>query len=412
MDYDLVIVGGGLAGSSVGAAMVANGMRVLIIEREVEFRDRIRGEGMLPWGVAEARELGIYQPLLDSCAIETRWWTAPDDNRDLVETTPSRAGCLNFYHPEMQHRLLDHAVAAGAELLRPAEVVHVCLGPSPTVVARWNGVERRISAHLVVGADGRGSRVRAWAGFPVRRDPQCFTAVGTLYRGLALPDDAVQFVPNPETQRLSIIFPISGGRFRTYFVFEHGTRPPLSGRKDQRTFVEESVAAGASADWFRGGEPVGPLASFDAPDTWADHPYRNGVVLVGDAAAASDPCFGCGLSLTLRDVRVLRDHLSATPDWCAAADAYAEAHDRYFHTLHRIHAWYGDLWYRGGAEADQLRARALPRIAEDPARLVDFIALGPERRSRAAAHVRRGLTLAKGNAFAADHQARPAKLDP
>ena len=72
MDYDLVIVGGGLAGSSVGAAMVANGMRVLIIEREVEFRDRIRGEGMLPWGVAEARELGIYQPLLDSCAIETR----------------------------------------------------------------------------------------------------------------------------------------------------------------------------------------------------------------------------------------------------------------------------------------------------------------------------------------------------
>ncbi len=105
-------------------------------------------------------------------------------------------------------------------------------------------VERRISARLVVGADGRGSRVRAWAGFPMRRDPSCFTAVGTLYRGLALPDDAVQFVPNPETQRLSIIFPIGGGRFRTYFVFEHGARPPLSGRKDQQAFVDESVAAG------------------------------------------------------------------------------------------------------------------------------------------------------------------------
>jgi hypothetical protein len=57
---------------------------------------------MLPWGVAEARELGVYKPLIDSCAIETRWWTAPDDNRDLVETTPSGLGCLNFYRPEMQ----------------------------------------------------------------------------------------------------------------------------------------------------------------------------------------------------------------------------------------------------------------------------------------------------------------------
>jgi 8-oxo-dGTP pyrophosphatase MutT (NUDIX family) len=32
-----------------------------------------------------------------------------------------------------------------------------------------------------------------------------------------------------------------------------------------------------------------------------------GVVLVGDASATSDPSWGCGLSLTLRDVRVLRD---------------------------------------------------------------------------------------------------------
>jgi menaquinone-9 beta-reductase len=240
----------------------------------------------------------------------------------------------------------------------------------------------------VVGADGRNSKVRVSAGFAVQRDPECFTAVDTLYRKLPLPEDAVQFVPNPEMQRLSIIFPIGGGRFRTYFVFEHGTRAPLSGRKDQQAFIDASVAAGAAADWFRDGEPIGPLASFDAPDTWADHPYRDGVVLVGDAAAASDPCFGCGLSLTLRDVRVLRDHLTATPNWSAAADVYAQEHDGYFQALRRIHGWYGDLWYRGGARADQLRARVLPRIAEDPSRLVDFIALGPEAPSDEAARRR------------------------
>jgi 2-polyprenyl-6-methoxyphenol hydroxylase-like FAD-dependent oxidoreductase len=222
----------------------------------------------------------------------------------------------------------------------------------------------------------------------VRRDPEAFTIVGTLYRGLPLPEDAVQFLPNPDIQRLSITFPIGRGRFRTYLIFEHGTRPPLSDRKHLQGFVEESVAAGAPADWFRGGEPIGPLASFDAPDSWADHPCRNGVVLVGDAAAASDPSFGCGLSLTLRDVRVLRDQLTATADWAAAAEAYAREHDRYFHALRRIHGWYGTLWYRGGAEADELRARAFPRIAEDPTRLADFIGLGPEAPSDDAARRR------------------------
>jgi 2-polyprenyl-6-methoxyphenol hydroxylase-like FAD-dependent oxidoreductase len=388
MDYDMVIVGGGLAGSSMAAAMAATGTRVLVIERETEFRDRVRGEGMLPWGVAEARELGTYQPLLESCAIETRWWTAPDDNRDLVETTPSRSGCLNFYHPEMQQRLLDFAVAAGAELWRPAEVTGVTSGDPPAVSVRQSGVEQRVTARLVVGADGRNSRVRSWTCFEVKRDPDCLTAVGTLYRNLALSEDAVQFVLNPEMQRLSIIFPIGRDRFRTYFVFRHGTRAPLSGGKDQPAFIEESVATGAPANWFRGSGPIGPLASFDAPDCWADHPYREGVVLIGDAAAASDPCFGCGLSLTLRDVRVLRDRLAALPDWAAAADAYAAEHQRYYHSLRRIHGWFRELWFGAGTDAEALRARALPKIAEDPSRLADFIAVGPEASSDEAARRR------------------------
>jgi flavin-dependent dehydrogenase len=118
-DYDLAIVGGGLAGSSLGMALARVGARVLIIEREVQFRDRVRGEGMQPWGAAEARELGLHQPLIEDCARETRWWTMPEENRDLIETTPSRLGCLNFYHPEMQQRLLNLPVQADVELRRP-----------------------------------------------------------------------------------------------------------------------------------------------------------------------------------------------------------------------------------------------------------------------------------------------------
>jgi 2-polyprenyl-6-methoxyphenol hydroxylase-like FAD-dependent oxidoreductase len=378
MDYDLAIVGGGLAGSSLGVTLAKAGARVLIVEREAQFRDRVRGEGMLPWGAAEARELGILQPLIDGYAHETRWWTAPDDNRDLIETTPSRLGCLNFYHPEMQQQLLDLAVAAGAELQRPAEVTGVVPGNPPTITLRANSVEQQVTARLVVGADGRNSRMRVWGGFSVRRDPDCLCIAGILYRDLALPEDAIQFVLNPDVQRLSIIFPIGNRRFRAYVAFRHGAHVALSGAKDHDRFVELSVATGAPAEWFRGASAIGPLASFEAPDNWADHPYREGVALIGDAAAASDPSFGCGLSLTLRDVRVLRDCISETSDYAEAARDYAAEHDLYYSCLHRIHGWFRDLWFGAGADAERLRSRALPRIAEDPSRIADFIALGPE----------------------------------
>jgi hypothetical protein len=54
--------------------------------------------------------------------------------------------------------------------------------------------------------------------------------------------------------------------------------------------------------------------------------YRVVVALIGDAAGTSDPSFGCGLSLTLRDACVLRDYTLASRDWHAAAEAYARKH--------------------------------------------------------------------------------------
>ena len=50
--YDLVIVGGGIAGSSLATRLAREGVDVLVLEKSTEFVDRVRGEEMLPWGVA------------------------------------------------------------------------------------------------------------------------------------------------------------------------------------------------------------------------------------------------------------------------------------------------------------------------------------------------------------------------
>ena len=63
-DYDIVTVGGGIGGSAIAKAMAENGKRVLVLERETSFKDRVRGEWMAPWGAAETKKLGLYDDLI------------------------------------------------------------------------------------------------------------------------------------------------------------------------------------------------------------------------------------------------------------------------------------------------------------------------------------------------------------
>lgn len=40
--YDVMTIGGGLAGSALARSLATHGYRVLILERELTFRDRVR----------------------------------------------------------------------------------------------------------------------------------------------------------------------------------------------------------------------------------------------------------------------------------------------------------------------------------------------------------------------------------
>jgi menaquinone-9 beta-reductase len=128
--YDIITVGGGLGGSALAKVMAEHGARVLVVERERQFKDRVRGEGMHAWGVPEARALGIYELLRETCGVEVRWWdtylnSELIDHRDFPATTPHHSPLFGFYHPEMQEVLLSAAARAGAEVRRGANVREV-----------------------------------------------------------------------------------------------------------------------------------------------------------------------------------------------------------------------------------------------------------------------------------------------
>jgi menaquinone-9 beta-reductase len=55
MSYDLLVIGGGIAGATLAGVMAREGAKVLVAERTSTFSDRVRGEALIPWGVEEAR---------------------------------------------------------------------------------------------------------------------------------------------------------------------------------------------------------------------------------------------------------------------------------------------------------------------------------------------------------------------
>ncbi len=141
---DIVVVGGGIAGSGLAARLAAGGLAVEVLERTTEYPDRVRGEMYCPWGVAIAGELGLLQPLLDAGAAFSTNWVFYDDALppDVAESVgvdtsavlPGVPGILNITHPTACQALCDHATACGAVVHRGVEHIDVDLADgAPTV---------------------------------------------------------------------------------------------------------------------------------------------------------------------------------------------------------------------------------------------------------------------------------------
>jgi 2-polyprenyl-6-methoxyphenol hydroxylase-like FAD-dependent oxidoreductase len=379
--YDLAIVGGGLAGASLGFAMAREGAKVLILEREAKFRDRVRGEGIFPWGCAEARTLGLYDALLARCGKPIAVWrrhfgAGQTVDRHLPSSTPSGLGMLNFRHEAMQEVLIGLAEGAGATVHRPAEVVGVTPGAGPELRLRTG---ETMTARLVVGADGRASRLRGWGGFTVSRSPDFLVIASTLHEGLGAPDDAIHSCLSIERGQSMLVYPLGAGCHRSYLIHRAADRAQrFSGARDAAAFLAACRDLAMPAAWFGRAEQRGLLASFDSASNWVAHPARDGIVLIGDAAGASDPTYGSGLALSLRDVRLLRDHLLGESDWTIAADRYAAAHDDAFMALKRITDWFTDMSFAVGPAADAMRARSAPLRQADPSRTPDLHGVGPD----------------------------------
>lgn len=61
---DVVVAGAGIAGAAIAAVLARAGHSVTMLEATREHVDRVRGEFIVPWGVAETRALGLHDLLV------------------------------------------------------------------------------------------------------------------------------------------------------------------------------------------------------------------------------------------------------------------------------------------------------------------------------------------------------------
>jgi len=298
--------------------------------------------------------------------------------RDLASTTLQRLPALSFAHQEMQETLLAAAETAGAVVRRGVAAERIESGLPAAVMVNGNSRER-ILARLVVAADSRGSVSRKWCGFTVREQSNEYYMAGVLLGDVRSSPDLVYFIFNPAYGMCIGLVPLGRNRHRAYFMYPKTMGYRLQGEQMLGQFINESAKCYPPlAEYYAAAKCIGPLASFDVSDYWVDHPYREGVALIGDAAATTDPTFGQGLSLALRDARVLRDELSRDSDWVAAGNRYAEQHHRYCGACYTIEGWLRTLFQDPSPKAAALRQRAMRLIAEDPARVPDNLFSGPD----------------------------------
>lgn len=323
-EYDLVVVGGGAVGATFAALAVRQAglpaARVAVIER-----DRPP-----PWTLTDAYDLRVFALSRASSRIlaAAGAWDAiaaarvsPYERMRVWHESMSPFGndVLMFDAAELgepnlgyivEGRLIQTALHASLEALGvtivSATVESLALAPDTAVVALG---ERRLTARLLVGADGGRSRVRELAGLAATtRDYHQQAIVANVTTAKPHEETAWQrflgygtlaFLPLANGQ-CSIVWSVGNDRaaeLRTLSVpeFERELTAALDGALGEVRLASGRVSI--------------PLAA-----TRAEHYVLERCALIGDAAHTVHPLAGQGVNLGLLDAATLADVLAEARD--------------------------------------------------------------------------------------------------
>jgi flavin-dependent dehydrogenase len=196
-DYDVIIVGGGPAGSVLASLLAPAGVRTVVIERDVHPRDHV-GESLTPSTNFIFQKIGFLPKIEDAGFVRKpgACWTAPRSpygqflSLRLAEFP--MPGAMQPYTYNVERDLLDtmllrHAHDRGAKVLQGVHVQRILFEGDRAVGVRArvdDGWERDLRARFVIDATGRRCMLATQLGLK-RKDPTFNQfAIYSWFRGL------------------------------------------------------------------------------------------------------------------------------------------------------------------------------------------------------------------------------------
>jgi 2-octaprenyl-6-methoxyphenol hydroxylase len=323
---DIAIVGAGAVGLAAALALAAAGRHVVLFGQANAPRDG-RTVALLDgsWRLLEA--LGLTQAL-DAVAAPLAVMRLVDDTGSLFRQPPVEFKAAELGLPafgwNIENAALVEAMAAKAAAeprirMIPQEVMEITAGTGSVLLA-GDGFAP-VGARLVVGADGRKSRIRQAAGITARdwSYPQvALTAI--LGHRREHQDASTEF--HTRSGPCTLV-PMSGRRSSLVWLVEPQDADRLAGM-DDAAFAHaverqtHSILGALTLAGPRGRVPMGGLS--------VDRFAAARMALIGEAAHVFPPIGAQGLNLGLRDVAALRDAVAGADD--PGAEAALSAYDR------------------------------------------------------------------------------------
>lgn len=301
-EFDAVVVGASLAGCTTAIKLGRAGARVALVERHVDpaAYKRVCSHFIQASGVPTLERLGLLGKLTALGAVRSRFrvwthwgWMIPPEEEAHLAVNLRR----ELLDPLMRAVALD---TPGVEPLlgRSAHgLLHEGDRIRGVVVRDRAGEELGLRARLVVGADGRGSRIAELAGVRTRTTPHGRFAYGAYFEGAAPAGapDASLWMLDPQW---AAAFPTDSG-LTFYAAMPTKDRLPEFRRDPERALVA-FLSDVPDPPPIRDGRRVGPLmGKLEMPNVRHD-PVAPGLALVGDAALAIDPLWGIGCGWALQ----------------------------------------------------------------------------------------------------------------
>lgn len=316
LEYDVVIVGGGMVGASLAIALAPSGLRVAVLEA-VPFRSGTQPSYddraiALAYGTRRIfAGMGLWEAL-QAEATPIRTIHISDRGRfgftrlDCREEGVEALGYVAV--SRAMGGILGERLAKlpNVEVLCPAPVTNVVSGSDHAeVTVDFQGVMRRLHARLVVAADGASSQVREWFGIDTQRWEYDQTAIITNITPEHSHNNCAyeRFTGNGPLALL----PMSENRCSVVYTVRSAEAAAIMALDDAAFLDRVQERFGTRLGKLL---RVGTRRAYPLSLVRAREHVRSRLALIGNAAHTLHPVAGQGFNLGLRDVAVLAEVIS------------------------------------------------------------------------------------------------------